>query len=183
MIFADYPNGGLVFRQRESDALFESPKILTPQLQNFPHFTLDSDKWYPDAGGYSLVKKAGAPEDYGFLLGVMNSSVLWFIKNTSNAYNKNYYYFKTKYLERFFFPLADKAAQSPIVTLVSNILNAKQSDSEANTTLREHEIDRLVFALHDLGQDEIALVEVSKRDGAGQPSKPSETAPIPALRS
>jgi adenine-specific DNA-methyltransferase len=143
-------------------AIFESPKILTPQLQNAPHFTLDSERWYPDAGGYSLVKKEGAPEDYRFLLGVMNSSVLWyFIKNTSNAYNNNYYYFKTKYLERFSFPLVDKTAQSPIISLVGKILAAKREDPETDTSHWEDEINRVVFALYGLSQDEIATVEAS----------------------
>ena len=167
-------------RSREM-SIFEAPKILTPQLQNFPHFTLDSDKWYPDAGGYSLLRKEGVPEDYHFLLGVLNSSVLWyFIKNTSNAYNNNYYYFKTKYLERFSFPLVNKAAQSPIIALVIKIIKAKRNDPEADTTLWEEEIDRVVFALYDLSQDDIALVEASKRDALARPSKPSSTLQVPS---
>jgi hypothetical protein len=148
-------------RSREM-SIFESAKILTPQLQNFPHFTLDCDKWYPDAGGYSLLRKGGVSEDYHFLLGVLNSSVLWyFIKNTSNAYNNNYYYFKTKYLERFSFPEVSKPAQSPIISLVEKILTAKRKDPEADTTRWEDEIDRLVFELYGLTSAEIKLVEES----------------------
>lgn len=161
-------------RSREM-SIFESAKILTPQLQNLPHFTLDCDKWYPDAGRYSLLRKEGVPEDYHFLLGVLNSSVLWyFIKNTSNAYNSNYYYFKTKYLERFSFPQVSKAAQSPIISLVSKILKAKREDPEADTTQWEHEIDRTVFALYGLSQDEIALVEASEGKASGRRSKSSD---------
>ena len=153
-------------RSREM-SIFESAKILTPQLQNRPHFTLDCDKWYPDAGGYSLLRREGVPEDYHFLLGVLNSSVLWyFIKNTSNAYNNNYYYFKTKYLEPFSFPQVSKAAQSPIISLVDKILTAKRRDPEADTTRWEDEIDRIVFALYGLSQDEIALVEASRGSGS-----------------
>ncbi|HEY3966342.1 MAG TPA: Eco57I restriction-modification methylase domain-containing protein, partial [Planctomycetaceae bacterium] len=38
-------------------SLFEQTKLLTPQLQNRPNFTLDSSGWFPDAGGYSLILK------------------------------------------------------------------------------------------------------------------------------
>jgi len=160
-------------RSREM-SIFESPKILTPQLQNYPHFTLDSDKWYPDAGGYSLLRKEGVVEDYNFLLGVLNSSVLWyFIKNTSNAYNNNYYYFKTKYLERFSFPLVTKSQQAPIISLVTKVLKAKRLDPDADTLSWEDEIDRLVFGLYGLNQDEIVLVEASKGNGSGRQTNSS----------
>jgi adenine-specific DNA-methyltransferase len=145
-------------------SIFESAKILTPQLQNFPHFTLDRDKWYPDAGGYSLLRREGVAEDYHFLLGVLNSSVLWyFIKNTSNAYNNNYYYFKTKYLEQFSFPKANRAVQAPIISLVEEILSAKEKDSAANTAQWEGEIDRLIYDLYGLTSAEIKQVEKSSR--------------------
>lgn len=148
-------------RSREM-SLFDSDKILTPQLQNWPHFTFDAQQWYPDAGGYSLIKRNDAPEDYRFLLGVLNSSVLWyFIKNTSNAYNNNYYYFKTKYLERFSFPTAAKSVQSPIISLVDQILTAKRSDAETDTLALEQEIDRLVYDLYGLTTTEIKVVEES----------------------
>ena len=157
-------------RSREM-SIFDSAKILTPQLQNFPHFTLDAAKWYPDAGGYSLLRKAQVPEDYRFLLGVLNSLALWyFIKNTSNAYNNNYYYFKTKYLERFSFPEVSELAQAPIISLVENIMASKRKDPEADTTRWEHEIDQLVFKLYGLTMDEIALVEASVRTQTSQPS-------------
>lgn len=150
-------------RSREI-SIFESAKILTPQLQNFPHFTLDRDKWYPDAGGYSLLRREGVAEDYHFLLGVLNSSVLWyFIKNTSNAYNNNYYYFKTKYLEQFSFPKANRAVQAPIISLVEEILSAKEKDSAANTAQWEGEIDRLIYDLYGLTSAEIKQVEKSSR--------------------
>lgn len=155
-------------RSREL-SIFESVKILTPQLQNFPHFTLDRDKWYPDAGGYSLIKKPTAREHYNYLLGVLNSSVLWyFIKNTSNAYNNNYYYFKTKYLEAFSIPVFSETIHSGIVSLVEEVLAAKRKNPDANTSRREAEIDQLVFDLYDLTKEERAIISGSNRDSAAR---------------
>jgi adenine-specific DNA-methyltransferase len=146
-------------RSREM-SLFENPKILTPQLQNYPNFTLDYRGWYPDAGGYSLVKKLERKEDYRFLLGIMNSKVLWyFIKNTSNPYNNSYYYFKTSYIEPFSLPQVDELHQAPVIKLVDQILAAKKRDSSVDTTALESEIDRLVYALYGLTPEEIAIVD------------------------
>jgi hypothetical protein len=149
-------------RSREI-ATFESEKLLTPQLQNCPHFTLDSKRWYPDAGGYSLVRRKNAPEDYRFLLGIMNSSVLWyFIRNTSNAYNNNYYYFKTKYLEKFSLPEVSSEKQAKIIGLVDEILHAKAVDPAADTAGSEAAIDAAVCELYGLTAAEIELVNYGK---------------------
>ena len=47
--------------------LFDGRKLITPQLQNMPHFTLDEHGWYPDAGGYSLVGCSSVDEEYFYL--------------------------------------------------------------------------------------------------------------------
>jgi hypothetical protein len=155
-------------RSREI-SIFEGTKILTPQLQNFPNFTLDDRKWYPDAGGYSLVKRTSVADADKFLLGVMNSAVLWyFIKSTSNPYAHSYYYFKTKYLERFSIPVPTKPVHDRIVALVDRILATKQRDADANTSASEREIDELVYALYGLTPEEIKIVE-----GASPASKAS----------
>jgi adenine-specific DNA-methyltransferase len=45
-------------RSREG-FIFETPKLITPQLQNHPSFTLDNNKFYADAGGYIILHKKG----------------------------------------------------------------------------------------------------------------------------
>ncbi len=86
--------------------LFTNDKIITPQLQNYPNFTLDDSKTITDAGGYVIP----VPDSLGYsartLLAILNSQLMWFfIKMTSNVFNSGYYYFKTKYLEPF--PIAE----------------------------------------------------------------------------
>jgi hypothetical protein len=146
-------------RAREM-SLFDRPKLITPQLQNMPHFTLDEHGWYPDAGGYSLVRTDGS-EDEHFLLGVLNSKVLWyFIKNTSNAYNNNYYYFKTKYLESFSLPICSPENQEPIAERVRAVLKAyRTTGPSASTKQLEADIDELVYELYGFSASEITLIE------------------------
>ena len=84
--------------------IFEKDYLITPQLQNYPNFTVKETSVYADAGGYLIVPKQGYdPLD---LLAVLNSKVMWyFIKNTSSEYSGGYFYFKTKYLEPFGIPV------------------------------------------------------------------------------
>ncbi|MEI7730461.1 MAG: TaqI-like C-terminal specificity domain-containing protein [Verrucomicrobiota bacterium] len=150
-------------RSREM-SLFEQPKILTPQLQNHPSFTFDEHRWYPDAGGYSLILKNATQDDYMFLLGVMNSSLLWyFIRSTSNPYNNSYYYFKTKYLEPFSFPVVDKDKQAQIAKLAAKIHESKIIPKRADTAALELEINQRVYALYGLTPEEIKIVEETSK--------------------
>jgi len=139
-------------RSREM-SLFEQTKLLTPQLQNRPCFTIDRDGWFPDAGGYSLIFSEATDEDYEFYLGVMNSSVLWyFIRSTSNPYNNSYYYFKTKYLEPFSIPIAPALVKIEIgnlvrlITLTSAFVSYSQTHAQKNLTSTSSTRDELMQA-------------------------------------
>ena len=141
--------------------IFESKKILTPQLQNYPNFCIDNYACYPDAGGYSLLKKENKI-DLNVLLGIMNSSVLWyFIKNTSTPFNNNYYYFKTQYLEKFTFPdcLENNDVVNKIIDLVKQVLNINMV---TDINILEDKIDYLVYELYSLTKEEIEIVENEK---------------------
>ena len=46
-------------------------------------------------------------------------------------------------------------------TLVEKIIDTKQADSDAEISDLENEIDKLVYELYNLTQDEIAIVEGS----------------------
>jgi predicted RNA methylase len=52
--------------------------------------------------------------------------------------------------------------QQPFITLVSQILSLKKSDPQADTSVLETEIDRLVYGLYGLTEEEIAIVEGKK---------------------
>jgi hypothetical protein len=95
-----------------------------------------------------------------FLVGIINSNLIGF-------------YFINKFSERDdVFPKAKigqcrllpiksstKAAQQPIINLVTEILAQKQADPKADTSELETAIDALVYELYDLTAAEIALIE------------------------
>ena len=55
--------------------------------------------------------------------------------------------------------LITPAQQKPIIALVDKILAAKKANPQADTSKEEAEIDRLVYQLYGLSEDEIKVVE------------------------
>ena len=53
-------------------------------------------------------------------------------------------------------------AQGSVEMLVDRILDAKAADPDADTAALEKEIDKRVYALYNLTEKEIAIVEASK---------------------
>jgi adenine-specific DNA-methyltransferase len=146
-------------RSREM-SLFESEKLITPQLQNKPSFTFDQNSFYPDAGGYMVIKKTEDLTNIKAYLAIFNSKLFYyFITQTSTPYNNNYYYFKTNYIEPFSIPLLSKELEEFLVFKVEQIIIDKQHGK--NTLVYEHEIDLMIYSLYDLSEEEISIVEQS----------------------
>ena len=55
--------------------------------------------------------------------------------------------------------MPNEKEQKKIINLVDQILTAKQSNLDADTSQLEAEIDKLVYQLYDLTEEEIAIVE------------------------
>ncbi len=64
-------------------------------------------------------------------------------------------------IEQFPFELASEYAQSSIIDNVRKILKVKQTNSLADTSALEYEIDRLVYQLYGLTEEEITVIERS----------------------
>src|SRR5439155_11972317 len=97
---------------------------------------------------------AGTPP---VILGLLNSRLLtWFYLNClvtnldSTPQLKNY--------DLYSMPIALPQDQKAIVSLVESVLSAKKKNPATDTSLYEHEIDILVYALYGLMPDEIRLV-------------------------
>jgi adenine-specific DNA-methyltransferase len=150
--------------------IFDSIKLITPQLQNYPNFTIDYESNYPDAGGYSLTIKNKNEEDMLYYLGLLNSSTFWFyILNTSTPFNNNYYYFKSAYIEPFCFPdNNDEIAKKQIINAVDSIYNlrkAESSQSESQIIELEKNINISVYKLYGFNQSQIISIEQSNIKG------------------
>ena len=96
--------------------------------------------------------------DYKFLLGILNSRFTnWYFLNFLSE-GLHFYPNDAKELP---IPDVTPEQQLPIIEFVDKILEAKHTDPEADTSSLEDEIDKLVYDLYDLTDDEIAIVEES----------------------
>lgn len=140
--------------------IFKQKKILTPQLQNSPHFTIDESQFYPDAGGYSIILKDKSNENYLFILGLLNSNVLWyFIKKTSTSFNNNYFYFKTNYLDSFGIPQLNNHEKKTLSQLVFEIIEHYRNNNINQISKLENLINNRIYEIFSLTTEEIQYIK------------------------
>ena len=94
--------------------------------------------------------------DYKFLLGILNSNFTnWYFRNFLSD-GLNFYPNDAKELP---IPDVTPKRQTPIIELVDQILDAKRKNPDADTSNLENEVDKLVYALYDLTDEDIAIVK------------------------
>lgn len=95
------------------------------------------------------------------LLGILNSKLASFYhfnnapKTTKGGFPK----ILIDDVKHFPISKATPEQQQPIINLVDKILAAKKADNTADTSAMEAEIDRLVYSLYGLTEEEIKIVE------------------------
>ncbi len=142
---------------------FAAPKIMTPEIALGCQMTVDvNGTLYHTTKVYSFVFKDDLNDDSRYLLGVLNSKVLWFfLSSTGYVLRGGYFTFKTEYLRPF--PIPCSLSQNPPTpeqqTTITRLIVAKRDTAQADTSKLEEQIDRLVYKLYELTDDEIAIVE------------------------
>ena len=154
---------------------FNRPKIIFPDICKGPRFFLDRSGLYLANTAYCL----GMDDPY--LLGVLNSRLFWFaISNISIPFGiragQYRYRLIYQYMEKV--PIrvinphnkADKTTHEKIISHVEHMLDLRKGLAEATnpndkTRLQpqidttDRQIDRLVYELYELTDEEIAIVE------------------------
>lgn len=136
---------------------FAAAKIMTPDICNTPQMTIDETaRLYHTTTLYSFVFKDDIKDNPKYLLGVLNSKVLWFfLQSTGTVLRGNFMRFKTAYLKPF--PIPCSLSQPPpaprqqtiIATLVDYILFLKSdtSTTDSRNTLMLDYFEQIVNAL------------------------------------
>jgi type I restriction-modification system DNA methylase subunit len=155
---------------------FEIPeKIVLPDIANRGACFLDTNqKWILDTV-YSIVLLPEQKINIRFLLGILNSPILtYFLRETGTALRGGYFRMKTAYLNPFPIPSvnltnpAEKTQHDRMVSLVDRMLElprrSARTPQEQEMLRREIEstdgqIDRLVYSLYGLSEEEIKIVE------------------------
>ncbi|MCJ7584820.1 MAG: BREX-1 system adenine-specific DNA-methyltransferase PglX [Anaerolineales bacterium] len=158
---------------------WEQPKIMMPYMITRLSAYYDEEKFYfvnVTTGGFGLTTK---PE-YGsqkYITGLLNSKLLdWYMKQVSTTFHGGYYAANKQFLVQLpirainFSDPAEKAAHDKMVSLVEQMLALHKDKAAAKTqSVQEvaarqiravdEAIDRLVYELYGLSEEEIKSVE------------------------
>jgi len=152
---------------------FEKQKIIYPNICKKPEFT------YDEKGLYTNQKCFIIPTTDKYLLGILNSSVMFFLfrqilpKLRGDFYEPGYVYFKTFPIRKVDFSNStDKIKHEQIVELVNRMLISNQKLSSTRTPqeknllqrqieMMDRQINKLVYELYELTEEEIKIIEES----------------------
>jgi hypothetical protein len=128
-------------------------------------------------GGYGIILKDDYKISYEYVLGLLNSRLLGlYLKKISTTYRGGYYAYNRQYIEQLpirpidFTDPADRERHDRMVALVEEMLAlhrrlaAARTDHEQTNLKRQidaadRRIDRLVYDLYNLTEEEIRIVE------------------------
>ncbi|MBS0165899.1 MAG: Eco57I restriction-modification methylase domain-containing protein [Nitrospira sp.] len=154
-----------------------SPKILVPDIADRASFAYDENGDYAFTSGYGVTLKENIAESPKYVLGLLNSKVLdFYLKRISTPMRGGFFRYFTQFIEQLpirrinFSHSSDKAAHGKMVLLVERMLDLHQRLSLAKTPADKERlqrqidpanqaIDRLVYDLYGLTEDEIKIVE------------------------
>ncbi|MCZ8249437.1 MULTISPECIES: class I SAM-dependent DNA methyltransferase [unclassified Microcystis] len=132
---------------------FEKPKIMYQSFQTKPCFMYDEQGLYCNNSMWIISK----PDK--FLLGILNSKMGWWLISKYCTAIQNGYQLIWQYFRQILIPIISQEQQQPIIALVDQILTAKKSNPKADTSELEKEIDKIVYELYGLSEEEIRIIE------------------------
>jgi len=155
---------------------FDAPKIVSREISLGCQMTIDEEGiYYHTTKVYSFVFNEVQKEQPKYWLGLLNSNLLWFfIKSTGYTLRGGYFTFKTNYLNPFPIVTIDFSNQKEVkqhdrmVALVERMLELhkrtpqtpqEQERLAAEIRATDAAIDKLVYELYGLTEDEIRIVE------------------------
>lgn len=146
---------------------FERPKIIVPAIVQSASYNWDENKFY------SNDKTSIIRTDDKYVLGILNSSACdYFIKSIASTKQGGYFEYKPMYFSRAPIPDADSKTKSEIITQVNLLLklNTEKQNIKLQTRLdqlqtqithAERRVNKLVYKLYDLSEEEISIIEKS----------------------
>jgi len=145
---------------RDKSQLDYTPKILVqgtrnPRLKTRIVATLDTIGVYGTQGVNFILPKHEKAPDIKYLLAVLNSALINYLFQNKFLNVA----IKAEYLKDTPIPAPTVEEQKPIIKLVERVLAAKRANPQADTSQMEKEIDRLVYRLYGLTEEEIKIVE------------------------
>jgi hypothetical protein len=149
---------------RKDFRLYSTKRILVRQIPAKPpyciHACLIEETALNDLNSMNIINIRESPE---CLLGILNSRLtsFWFIHKFGKMQRGTFPQFKVNELANFPLPNNRTMRSDEIAILVTEIITAKRREPTADTSVLEKQIDRMVYELYGLTEEEIVIVENS----------------------
>jgi len=147
-----------------SNAFEQSNKILWRQTASYIISTIDTKKkLFRNTLQCAWIREQYKDTiDLKYVLAILNSK---FIKFVYNKYVREagrvFPQVKIGKVKRLPFRIINLYKQKPFINLVNQILTSKKANPRVDTAALEAEIDKLVYELYGLTEEEIKIVEAS----------------------
>ena len=133
---------------------FEKEKLFWMDMSPRGRFAYSDGELYCNDKGFIM-----AGNSLKYFCAILNSSLItWLMKNTALTTGMGLIQWKKFAVQCLPIPKITVAEQRPFTRLVDDILAAKATNPAADTEKKEREIDRLVYKLYALTEEEIAEV-------------------------
>ena len=151
---------------RKDFSLYSTNRILVRQIPSKPPYCIQAclieETILNDLNSMNIINIREKSE---YVLGVLNSRLVswWFVHKFGKMQRQIFPQFKVNELADFPLPKNSDKHHDRITKLVSEILTTKRTNSAANTSALEAEIDRLIYTLYGLTEKEIAIIEGAEK--------------------
>ena len=134
---------------------FAKEKLLWIELVEEGRFAYDSSGIFGEATTFMMTG-----DSLKYLCALLNSTLIrWFLQQIAPTSGMGTFRWKKVYVETIPIPKITVEEQEPFIRLVDEILAAKAAVADADTGELEREIDRLVYGLYGLTEEEVKAVE------------------------
>ena len=146
---------------RFSQELMERvPKIIYRQTSNKIVAALDFHQNFNDKTVHIIINKDDYKFDLKAILAMLNSKVMnYFFQSFKEEEGRAFAQVKTVDIKNLPFIVPSELIQSELVSIVDEILKENSEDISSDTTDLQNKIDRLVYKIYDLTEEEIQFIE------------------------
>jgi hypothetical protein len=115
---------------------------------------------YEETGLYTNNKIFFLPNPEKHLLALVNSKIIWvYLNQVASKLQGGALAMQSPIVLSIPIPKMSKTESKALDSLTDQILAAKQSNPQSDTTALEAEVDALVYGLYGLTEEEIGIVE------------------------
>jgi hypothetical protein len=159
----EYLKYGKNLREPRNDFnLFSAPRILVRQIPSKLPYCINAcfteDTILNDRNSMNIINIAIEPE---LVLATLNSKLIsyWFVHKFGKLQRGTFPQFKVNELAIFPIPKNFGKYRNSLIANVREIMSIKSKNLNADISQIDAEIDKLIYQLYDLTEDEIAIVE------------------------